>query len=315
MTITIEALREAANSGDPRSQFQLAREMLIGRYVPYDAETALRLVGAACQACYPQALLFHATLAALGIGRTQNFEDALDLVAQAAATGDARAQGQLAALGGRERFRVEEWLAPPIQRQHHTAPRIFTVENFLPREACAWLIQQTRNRLTRAKVRDPSQGGSGYAEYRSNSGAGFSSIESDLVVQMTCLRIAAATSLPIANQEPTNVLHYGPGQEYRAHFDFVTPGEAPAFQGELQRVGQRIATVLIYLNEEYEGGETHFPRLNFSYKGATGDALIFWNLSVQGQLEGQSLHAGRPVLAGEKWIVSKWIREGPFPFV
>ncbi|MDZ4691246.1 2OG-Fe(II) oxygenase [Terricaulis sp.] len=315
MTVTIESLKDAAASGDPRSQFRYARELLIGTRVRYDSETALRLVEAACSARYPQALLFHATLAALGFGRSQSFEDALGFVEQAAALGDARAQGQLAALGGREGFRAENWLALPSLQKHHDAPRIFTVESFLSRDACAWLIDQTRRRLIPAKVKDPAQGGSGFANYRSNSGAGFSSIESDLVVQMTNLRIATVMNLPIANQEPTNVLHYAPGQEYRPHFDFVTPDEAPAFQRELASVGQRVATVLIYLNDDYEGGETHFPRLNFRYRGATGDALIFWNLSATGQLERQSLHAGVPVVAGEKWILSKWIRERPFPLV
>jgi prolyl 4-hydroxylase len=313
--IDLQALRREADAGNPRAQFWLARELLIGRNVPYGPDEALALVRTASAQGYAQATLFHAALAARGLGRPQSFDDAIALVAEAAATGDVRAAGQLAALGGVEKFDPAQWLAPPPFEQQRQSPRIFTARNFLSAAACAWLIDQSRNRLAPAKVKDPERGGSGVAPYRSNTGAGFSAIESDLVVQLTTLRIAAVTGLPAVNQEPVNVLHYAPGEEYRPHFDFVTPAEARDFAGELRHVGQRAVTVLVYLNEGYEGGETAFPRLNFRYKGNTGDALMFWNLSTTGAPEIDTLHCGLPVLSGEKWLLSKWVRQRPFPIV
>ena len=308
-------LRLQAEGGDPRAQFQLARMMLIGREAPYAPDDAMRLVNAACAKKYDQALLFHAALAALGLGRPQNFADAISLVAQAAKTGSGRAKGQLAALGGVNGFNIESWRAIPPQQQHQTAPRVFTIDNFLPRPVCLWLISQTRNRLESAKVKDPARGGSAVNAHRSNTGAGFSSIESDLVLQLTRMRIAAAIGMPLMHLEPSNVLHYDPGQEYRPHFDFVAAEDEHNFQRELAVMGQRVCTFLVYLNDGYDGGETDFPRLDWRYKGKTGDALIFWNVSAKGERERDSIHAGLPVTKGEKWLFSQWIREKPVPLV
>lgn len=309
------SLHLQAEAGDPRAQFQLARIKLIGRDAPYAPDEAMRLVNAACAKKYPQGLLFHATLAALGMGRPQSFTDAIGLVAEAAATGDARSKGQLAALGGIQGFKPDEWFAPAATQQHFDAPRIYTVQNFLPKAACAWLAKQAGKGLIPARIKHPVTGVPMVDPIRSNSGAGFSNIESDLVVQMTCLRIAAAIGVPWTQQEPTNVLHYARGQQYRPHFDFVTAEDEQTFARELRQLGQRICTVLVYLNDDYEGGETEFPRLNWRYKGKTGDALIFWNMSAQGERERNSFHAGLPITKGEKWLLSKWVREKPYPLI
>jgi predicted 2-oxoglutarate/Fe(II)-dependent dioxygenase YbiX len=189
------------------------------------------------------------------------------------------------------------------------------MDNFLPKPVCLWLISQTRTRLESAKVKDPERGGSAVHANRSNTGAGFSSIESDIVLQLTRMRIAAAISMPVSNLEPSNVLHYDPGQEYRPHFDFVTAEDEQNFQRELATMGQRVCTFLVYLNDAYEGGETEFPRLDWRYKGKTGDALIFWNISAAGQRERDALHAGLPVTKGEKWLFSQWVREKAVPLV
>lgn len=308
-------LRLQAEGGDPRAQVQLARMMLLGREVPYAPADALRLVGAACARKDEQALLFHAALAVLGLGRRQSFTDALDLVAQAAKAGSGRAKGQLAALGGAAGFDPDAWRAIPPLEQHHAAPRIFTIENFLPRPVCAWLIAQTRKRLEAARVKDPGRGAAAVNAVRTNTGAGFSSLEPDIVLHLARMRVAAAIGMPLMHQEPTNVLHYDPGQEYRPHFDFITAENEHAFASEIAAFGQRVCTVLVYLNEGYEGGETEFPRLDWRYKGKTGDALVFWNVSAQGERERNALHAGLPVIKGEKWLYSQWVRERPVPLI
>jgi hypothetical protein len=73
--------------------------------------------------------------------------------------------------------------------------------------------------------------------------------------------------------------------------------------------------VLVYLNDDYEGGETEFPRLGLRYKGKTGDALVFWNVSQTGELERDSVHAGLPVTSGQKWLLSKWVRQKAYPLI
>jgi predicted 2-oxoglutarate/Fe(II)-dependent dioxygenase YbiX len=150
---------------------------------------------------------------------------------------------------------------------------------------------------------------------RSNSVAGSNALQPDLVLQLANLRIAAAIGEPLSHQEPTNFLHYARGQEYAPHFDFFTQAEEVGFAHEFRTIGQRVATVLVYLNDGYEGGETEFPKLGWRFKGNTGDALIFWNLSATGEREMDSLHAGRPVTKGEKWLLSKWVRQRPVPLI
>ncbi len=256
--------------------------------------------------------MYHAALAARGHGRPQNFEDAFKYLTEAAALGDTRAKGQLMAMGGK--FDHGAWFGPISGMQHHAAPRVFTVEGFLPKPVCAWLIKQSRKNLQRAPVQQAAKNGEFVVDAaRSNSVAGSHALHPDLVVQLTNLRIAAAIGEPIGHQEPTNFLHYARSEQYLPHFDFFTQAEEAGFAHELRTIGQRVATVLVYLNDGYEGGETDFPKLGWRFKGNAGDALIFWNLSASGEREMGSLHAGLPVTKGEKWLLSKWIRQRPVP--
>ena len=121
-------------------------------------------------------------------------------------------------------------------------------------------------------------------------------------------RISLVTGAPVIHQEVTNILHYARAQEYSAHYDFYPPEVAA-------QKGQRVATMLVYLNDAYEGGETEFPKLNWRFKGKAGDALLFFSLSPEGLPESASLHAGLPVTKGDKWLLSKWIRDRPAPLI
>lgn len=308
------ALRAQAAAGDPKAQLSLAHLLLVGRERSVVPGEGMQLLRAACARRDSRALLYHATLAARGIGRQQNLDDALKLATEAASCGDTYAKGQLMALGGKIDPAV--WSAPVQMVQHHAAPRVFTIENFLPKPVCTWIIRFARKRLERAPVQDASKGGAFVSDARrSNSAAGVSMLQSDLVLQLTKMRIATVTGVPIAQQEPTNILHYARGQEYVPHYDFIRPEEEAGFARELSTIGQRILTLLVYLNDDYEGGETAFPLLNWRFKGRTGDALLFWNLSTAGEREPLSLHAGLPVTKGEKWLLSKWMRQRPVPLV
>jgi prolyl 4-hydroxylase len=105
-----------------------------------------------------------------------------------------------------------------------------------------------------------------------------------------------------------NILMYQPGEEYRAHFDFFAPEIAAA-----DRSGQRIRTLLVYLNGDYGGGETQFVNANMKLKGEPGDAILFHNCdAATGAPDRATLHAGLPVTSGQKWLLSKWFREKSF---
>jgi prolyl 4-hydroxylase len=113
-------------------------------------------------------------------------------------------------------------------------------------------------------------------------------------------RIAVASATRAEQGEPLQVLRYAPGQEYRPHIDAV-PGLA----------NQRILTMLVWLNDDYEGGETRFIETGLTVKGRKGDALLFENVDAEGRPDTKMVHAGLPVTRGVKLLASRWIRANP----
>ena len=101
--------------------------------------------------------------------------------------------------------------------------------------------------------------------------------------------------------EPLQVLRYRPGQQYRNHYDAIAGLD-----------NQRALTMLVYLNDAYQGGETRFVRTGLAVRGRKGDALLFRNILPDGRPDPMSEHAGLPVVSGTKLIASRWIRERPF---
>jgi prolyl 4-hydroxylase len=122
-------------------------------------------------------------------------------------------------------------------------------------------------------------------------------------------RIAATVGLPLINAESFQVVHYGPAQEYRAHYD---GWDAGTDRGDrcLARGGQRLVTALLYLNEVEDGGATAFPKLDLEVRPIPGNLVLFHNCRSGTTLRHpDSLHGGLPVLAGEKWAANLWFRE------
>jgi prolyl 4-hydroxylase len=157
-------------------------------------------------------------------------------------------------------------------------------------------------------VISPATGGHMLNIGRTNRSTDFQIPDMDLVIEIVRSRISAATGLPLPLFEPTQILHYTRGQEFRPHYDFFDNTNA-VYRDELRR-GQRVVTFLLYLNEGFGGGETDFPDAGLKYKGATGDAVFWPNVDARGDPEPLTRHAGLPPTSGEKWILSQWIR-GP----
>jgi prolyl 4-hydroxylase len=124
----------------------------------------------------------------------------------------------------------------------------------------------------------------------------------DMVVHAINRCIAAATGTPWINGEPLNVLQYAPGQQYRPHHDGTGA----------DNVSVREQTALIWLNEQFEGGETDFPRIKVRVRGSVGDMLVFRNVLANGAIDERMIHAGLPVTEGIKWMASRWIQSGPY---
>jgi len=194
------------------------------------------------------------------------------------------------------------------QRVVSTAPRISIIEGFASEEECEWLKLRSQPRLHRAQVYDPAAGGGKLVQSRTNSSVAFGIVQTDIVLMGLRARIEAITGIP--RLEGSSVLHYAPGEEFKPHFDFLNP-LTPGHTADLAKNGQRIATFLIYLNEEFDGGETAFPKLDWRFRGKKGDALLFWNLTKEGEPDSLTYHAGLAPTSGEKWLFSQWLREAP----
>ena len=121
----------------------------------------------------------------------------------------------------------------------------------------------------------------------------------DVVSEVLRTRIAFATRLPVAVFEPPQILRYEVGQEFVPHYDFLD-SDSNGFREELAARGQRIATFLIYLNEDFEGGETAFPSIGLQCRARTGDAIFWANVDRQNEPDPLTLHAGMPPTSGEK---------------
>lgn len=187
-------------------------------------------------------------------------------------------------------------------------PVVRRFDQLLTAEECDYIVGLGSRLLAPASVIDGRAGQGRQSNLRTNSVAVFWPINQDIVLHAIDLRLSKAAGLPIVNGEMMNLLMYRPGEEYRAHFDFFAPEIAAT-----ERSGQRIRTLLVYLNSDYGGGETQFVSANMQVKGAPGDGVLFHNCdAATGAPDRLTLHAGLPVTSGQKWLLSKWYRAKPF---
>ncbi len=199
--------------------------------------------------------------------------------------------------------------AAPKMKKICDSPRVYLLPKFLSAKECDKVVEQAAPKMARSTVLD-DQGGK-VDHRRTSEGMFFPSNPSDETLKKIEQRIAKITSLPIENGEGLQVLHYGPGAEYQPHHDYFVV-DHPGGKESLARGGQRVASFLIYLNTPEKGGETIFPLANLSVTPKKGDAVLFYNMTQDGKDDPQSLHGGAPVIGGEKWLLTKWIREGEF---
>mgnify|MGYP002886411298 FL=1 len=189
-------------------------------------------------------------------------------------------------------------------------PNIAVIRGLLSDEECDEVIRLSRGKMKTSQVVDRESGGSYESSVRKSEGSHFERGENELVRRIEA-RLSALVDLPVNRGEPLQILHYGPGGEYKAHQDFFEPKDPGS--AVLTRVGgQRIGTVVMYLNDVPEGGETAFPDIGFSAKPIKGSAVYFEYQNADGQLDYRCLHAGMPVIRGDKWIMTKWLRERPY---
>lgn len=189
-------------------------------------------------------------------------------------------------------------------------PNVALVTNLLSDDECQTLIKLSQGKLKRSEVVDRQSGGSQVSGVRTSEGAHFERGE-NAVVQRVEARIEALTGIPLENGEPLQMLHYTVGGEYKPHHDYFDPAD-PGTATLTKAGGQRVATLVIFLNDVPAGGETIFPELELAVRPQRGCAVYFEYHNQQNQLDPRCLHGGAPVTRGEKWIVTKWLRQGAY---
>ena len=318
----VDWLARASRSGDVDALTRLGLRLATGRDAPFLPSDGARLLSDATAAGGAEAAERLAVLVGGGFHIRQSWPMALDLLQRAAALGSASARGQLRILAAagddaedwpalRQAVDLAAWTSSPSARSLSEAPRIRAIDGLVPAAACAWVIAQSSSRLARAQLYDPDSGKPVLGERtRVNRIANFTLADTSLLNLLLQARIGAATGFPQNQLESFAVLNYAVGEEYGVHVDFLDPS-IPAYAAEIARMGQRVATCLVYLNDDYEGGETEFVRLGIRHRGQRGDALIFHNTDAAQAPDRTTAHAGRAPTSGEKWLLSQFIRNRP----
>jgi len=187
-------------------------------------------------------------------------------------------------------------------------PRVVVFGDLLSDEECEALIDGARQRLARSLTVETKTGGEALNVDRTSDGMFFTRGE-NAVVQRVEARIARLLNWPVEFGEGLQILRYSPGAQYRPHFDYFDPAE-PGTPTILRRGGQRLATLVIYLQAPEQGGGTTFPDVGLEVAPQRGTAVFF--SYDRPDPATRTLHGGAPVLAGEKWVATKWLREREF---
>jgi prolyl 4-hydroxylase len=321
----IDALERAALSGDWAAAARLGLRYLSGTDIAADPMRGIALIDQAARSGDAQGAYLAATIASTSFWRPRNWQAALDQLQHAAELGHTAAGSALQILAAgpaghplqtadwgklRDQVDLEAWFEAPEPQVLLETPRIRVIENFVTPAVCKWLIAQARERLARATIYDKATGGTTEDGRRTNSQCDLDVEVGGVMTFVIRARMSAITGRKDAAMEVPKVLHYRPGETFAEHYDYLNPDE-PAFARELEVRGQRTDTFLIYLNDDFSGGETCFPELDISHVGATGDALLFTNVDTGGKPDERTKHAGLPPVTGEKWLFSQWIREFP----
>jgi prolyl 4-hydroxylase len=295
-----ELLISPQAGADPEALFTLANWRLSGQIVRRDLPAARALFRRAAEAGHEEGARSYAAFLGNGTGGPSDWPAALRLLEQNAYPG---AAGELALIGKMRLSPSGDPLDLPAEQRLSDRPHVTMFPALLSAAECDFVIAEASLWLQPSLVIDPRSGAQLRNPIRTSDGMSFAYVQEVPALHVLNRRIAAATGTEVKQGEALQVLRYRPGQEYKPHMDAVA-GEP----------NQRILTMLVYLNDGYEGGETMFLRTGLRFKGGKGDALVFRNALPDGRADDMAQHAGLAVTAGEKLIASRWIRARTFAF-
>jgi prolyl 4-hydroxylase len=199
----------------------------------------------------------------------------------------------------------DRWVYVVMDMVH---PRVVVLGGFLGSDECQGLIELAQPRLTRSLTVVNETGTSAVNAARTSQGMFFERGENELCARIEA-RIAALLNWPVERGEGLQVLRYAAGAEYRPHYDYFDPAQ-PGTSAILRRGGQRVGTMVMYLNTPGQGGATVFPDVGLSVQAVAGNAVFF--SYGQPHPSTRTLHGGAVVQGGEKWVATKWMREERF---
>lgn len=300
-------LAKATQAGDLDAQYTTACLLLDGVDGPRDLPGAVQMLRDTGERGGAAALRTLAVLVALGIECAPSSTEAVNLLRRAASAGDASAATQL------QLIEQGSFGKPiPAKRELSRGPNAWHMDGLLRPDECRYLVEAVRPYQHPSFVLDPVSGETLRSTLRTSKTATVHPFQQDLVMHMINQRISDAAGLRLEQGEMLGVLMYEVGEQYRPHFDFLDPTAGSSSQ--FGSAGQRIATLLVALNDDFDGGETYFLSNQLSWRGKTGDSLLFWNVDDAGKPDMSTRHAGNPVTRGTKYLLSKWFREKPVAF-
>jgi len=316
-------LAAGARRHDVEAMTRLGKRLLVGDRSPCLPKDGAGLIAEASARGGAEAAAVLAVLYAVGASRGHGAQEGLQSLIVAAERGWPAAQAQLNVLAAGDEpqspsrstdwraagqaIDLAAWHAPPAATDLSASPLVRSYPKFASRAMCRWLIENARGRLSRALVYEAISREVMAKPTRTNTAAVFNMVATDFVFVLAQLRMSACLGVPLRQFEALTVLHYDEGEEITDHYDFVDP-HLPSYSQEIAEQGDRVVTFLVYLNDDYQGGETAFPRLDISHKGSRGEGIFFVN-SDHGRADTRTLHAGRTPVGGEKWIVSQFVRD------
>jgi prolyl 4-hydroxylase len=324
-------LAAGARKHDVDAMTRLGKRLLVGDRSPCLPKDGAGLIAEASARGGAEAAAVLAVLYTVGASRGHGVQAGLESLIVAAERGWPAARAQLSVLAETpsafqaadgvhvppsrdtdwralgQAIDLAAWQAPLPATDLSESPLVRSYPSFASAAMCRWFIENARGRLSRALVYEAISREVMAKPTRTNTAAVFNIVETDFVFVLAQLRMAACLGVPLRQFEAITVLHYDAGEEITEHYDFVDPS-LPSHAQEIAEKGDRVVTFLVYLNDDYQGGETAFPRLDLSHKGRRGEGLFFVN-SEHGRADTRTLHAGRTPSGGEKWIVSQFIRD------
>jgi len=190
-------------------------------------------------------------------------------------------------------------------------PMVAVMKKVVTDNEIDYLIKTAKEKVQRSKVSADTE--SITTDHRTGSNC-WLYYEKDPIAKKIGERIAKIVGIPLSHAEAIQIVHYAPGQEYRPHHDAYNL-DTPRGQRCCAKGGQRLVTALVYLNEVEEGGGTSFPKLNITINPTPGRLLLFHNTGEDvTKAHPDSLHAGTPVIKGEKWAFTIWFHQYPMSY-